>query len=419
MYSNPCPKKVVRCKSICGCLARPKDRWGITEYIEEKPTVATIRTAIVTNILAPYRVPLFERLASEPGIELKVFLLAPKESNRQWRLDPKDVLGFEVALVPGVHGFFSKWDLPIHFNWGLLGMLERYCPDVVVISGYDAPAYWFATWWARWRDCRVILWNGTTPLSVRSDSGILGRIKRRVAAWSDAAVTYGTCATEYAIRLGIPSERVFTGLNTVDMDSLSQNVFEFRKSGSFRSQRVHYPRLLLLFSGQLIERKGIPNLLRALELLHDPEIGLLVVGSGPLERGLQEATRDGRIPNVFFEGFRQPRELSRYYGLADVLVLPSLSEVWGLVVNEALASGLFVLCSDRAGAGYDLIEEGWNGSLFDPQDITGLAERIQSLKEQLPEITARQKAIAAHACSKFSIEKSAQVFLRAIREVAS
>lgn len=376
-----------------------------------------LRVASITNILSPYRVPLFARLASEPGVQLHVFLLAVTESNRRWALQPSGGAGFGVTLVPGVHGFWAERDLPIHLNWGLLGRLREFDPHVVMVSGYDAPAYWLAAWWARRRGRKVILWNGTTPLSVRSDSSVLGWVKRRVVTWADAAVTYGSQASEYVVRLGVPRERVFTSVNTVDMDALKRDVASIRQSAPFQRMRAQYPDLLLLFSGQLIERKGITTLLQALEILRDPEIGLLVVGSGPLESSLRRATSEGRIPNIFFEGFHQPRELARYYALADALVLPSLREVWGLVVNEALASGLFVLCSDRAGAAYDLISAGWNGELFDPQDAVALAERIKLLKEQLPGIRAKRESIASHACAEFGIEKATQAFLRAIRAV--
>ena len=106
--------------------------------------------------------------------------------------------------------------------------------------------------------------------------------------------------------------------------------------------------------------------------------------------------------------------LPKYYALADVLILPSFEEVWGLVVNEALAGGLYVLCSNRAGAAYDVIQEGWNGVLFDPHDVDRLATLIQQTKKQIGGIRARREAISEHACREFSIERSAKAFLDTI-----
>jgi len=105
------------------------------------------------------------------------------------------------------------------------------------------------------------------------------------------------------------------------------------------------------------------------------------------------------------------------YAMADVFIRPSFKEVWGLVVNEALTSGLYVLCSDRAGAVYDLIREGWNGALFDSHNVENLATLIRRTKEQVEEIRARREAISEHACREFSIERSAKAFFDAIKSV--
>jgi len=89
------------------------------------------------------------------------------------------------------------------------------------------------------------------------------------------------------------------------------------------------------------------------------------------------------------------------------------------VVNEALASGLYALCSNYAGAAYDLIKEGWNGILFDPHSIEELVILIRKAKEKIEDIRARREAISEHACSEFSIERSAKAFLNAAEAVIS
>ena len=105
--------------------------------------------------------------------------------------------------------------------------------------------------------------------------------------------------------------------------------------------------------------------------------------------------------------------------LADVLILPSFKEVWGLVVNEALASGIYVLCSNYAGAAYDLIKEGWDGIRFNPHSIEELITLIRKAKEQIEDIRARRQAISEHACQEFSIECSAKAFSDAVEAVIS
>jgi len=375
------------------------------------------RATIVTNIISPYRVPLFNRLSKEDDLDLKVIALAEKEANREWQI-AKEQIEFDYHVLRGFHKFIWSKEIPIHLNWGLWKALQRYKPDVLITSGYDAPAYWEAFLYCKLFKKKFILWNGTTLLSTEKTSGLIGCMKRVIIRKADRYIAYGTKAAEYLVHMGAPEERIHVGVNTVDMDWYRKKVNEVRREKTFKKERLKYPEFLMLYVGQLIERKGVKQLLKALCEREDPDIGLLIVGSGPQEKELKHFCQDQNLHNIHFEGFHQREDLPGYYALADVLVLPSFKEVWGLVVNEALASGLYVLCSNQAGAAYDLVKENWNGRTFDPHDVDQLAELIRETKEQIEEIRARREAISAHACREFGIERSAKAFLDVIRSVA-
>jgi len=206
-------------------------------------------------------------------------------------------------------------------------------------------------------------------------------------------------------------------INTIDMVYFQSKVVEYRNKETFIKERKKYPKYLLLYVGQLIKRKGIIQVLKALDNLSDSEVGLMIVGSGPEENNMKNFCEEENIKNVFFEGFRQQEELVKYYALADIFILPSFEEVWGLVINEALASGLYVLSSKYAGASYDLIKEGWNGEIFDPNKVEEIVELIERIKENIEDIRERRDDISQYACREFSIEKSAQEFIKAIHSV--
>jgi glycosyltransferase involved in cell wall biosynthesis len=105
-----------------------------------------------------------------------------------------------------------------------------------------------------------------------------------------------------------------------------------------------------------------------------PDIGLLVVGDGPERESLKEQAR--HLPQVFFLGFQDWDQLPRFYAAADLFVLPSRREPWGLVVNEAMASGLPVLATRRVGAVQDLVLEGQTGFVVPENDADALASAI-------------------------------------------
>lgn len=374
------------------------------------------KVMVVTNILSPYRIPLFKALGRQKGVQLMVVLLAESEANRRWRVERSNAY-FDCHVLPGLHWFLARREINVHLNWGLRSIIGRFNPDVLIVSGYDNLAFWSAMFHARRRRKPLILWFESSLLSAVYTSGPVAAAKRFFVQRADACVAFGTKATECVLALGADPDRVFTGINTVDMDWYREERRTIRGKTAFATERSKYPPIMLLYVGRLVEGKNIGRLLDAVGRLQDPDIGLFIVGSGPQEDALKDLCQRRGLANMYFEGFRQQADLPRYYVLADALVLPSTREVWGLVVNEALASGLYVLCSDRTGAGYDLIKDGWNGALFDPHSEDQLAGLIRQTKGQIEEIRARREAISEHACREFSIERSARAFLEAIASV--
>ena len=374
------------------------------------------RVLVLTNIPSPYRVPLFNRLARQCELPMRVLFLAETESNRGWQAK-QEQFEFEHRILSGWHAYLHKWEIPLHFNLGVVRELLSYRPDLVIIGGYDSLAYWQAALYCRLFGKSYILWSGTTQFSTRHLNGPIGWMKRRIVLGASGYIAYGSMATKYLESLGARAERVQVAVNTVDMEWFQDAVGLQRQEPTFQQTRRKYPPLLLLYSGQLIGRKGVQTLLEAMKQLDDQDIGLLIVGAGPGEQELQRFCKEQGLHNIYFQGFQQYTSLPESYALADVCVLPSDSEVWGLVVNEALASGLYVLCSNHAGAAPDLIREGWNGELFDPSDSAQLAQLIHGAKNRLAELHAQRDAIAEHALREFSIERSAAGILNAVRMV--
>jgi glycosyltransferase involved in cell wall biosynthesis len=349
---------------------------------------------------------------------LEVIVLIEREENREWEFD-KEKIKFDYQILKGYHWFIrnKRREIVIHLNKGILRKFLGYKPDIVITSGYDSLAYWEAFLYCKIFKKKFILWNGTTLLSTANIKGLQSILKRIIIRGSDRYIAYGTKAKEYLGYFGAKAENIYISTNTVDMEYFQSKVVEYRNKDSFMKERKKYPKYLLLYVGQLIRRKGIIQVLKALSYLKDLEIAFLIVGSGPEEGKLKDFCKEKDLNNIFFEGFQQQEILPKYYALSDVFILPSFEEVWGLVINEALASGLYVLSSKYAGASYDLIEEGWNGEIFDPDNVEEIVELIERIKENIEDIKERQNDISQYVCREFSIEKSAQEFIKAINSV--
>ncbi|MCD4743709.1 MAG: glycosyltransferase family 4 protein [Desulfobacteraceae bacterium] len=376
----------------------------------------TPKIAILTPYLTPYRINLFNYIYNQKNCIFKVFCLTEMGENRNWKID-NEIIYFDFELMHGLYKYFGNKELSIYFNHEIIKILYDYKPDVIIASGYDAIAYWLAFFYCRIFNKNFILWNGSTLLSTTQTKGLIGRIKRILIKNTDNFIAYGTKAKEYLEYFGADKDKILISINTVDMDFYKKKVEEYRENSTFLENRDAYPKFLLLYVGQLIERKGIIKVLEALNKLHDPQIGFFIVGDGPLKYKLMKYCNDTNLQNIFFEGYKNEDELCRYYALSDVLIIPSLREVWGLVVNEALASGSFVLVSKYAGSGFDLIKEGWNGSIFDPYNVEEIANIIQYVKNNAISIKSRREKISMYACEQFSIIKAGDSFLRSIKQI--
>ena len=234
-------------------------------------------------------------------------------------------------------------------------------------------------------------------------------IKRRLVGMFDAALVGGAPQKRYFSSLGLSEDRIFIGYDAVDNDYFFQKAEEIRKRPDEARLRYGLPEHYFLSLGRFVAKKNLGMLLRAyrkfLASTSDSKTHMVMVGAGDEEPKLQALCEELRLPiyrsaeggrsetrqtastinnkpGVHFLGFRQVEENPCFYALADAFVLPSLHEEWGLVVNEAMASGLPVVVSETAGCAEDLLENGrphgpgLNGSL-DASLPNGLAKQIR------------------------------------------
>jgi len=375
------------------------------------------KVILITNIISPYRIPLFNWISKNEDFDFKVVALAESEKNREWRIAKKDI-EFDYQILPGWHTLIrgKKREIPIHLNRGLFKVLGQYSPDIVITAGYDHLAFWQAFLYCKIFRKGYILWNGTTLMSAGGIKGVRGLLKKIIIKGTDKYIAYGAEAKEYLEKFGADEKDIYISTNTADVEGMRDMVLRYRNSKEFLTERRNDPKILFLYVGQLIKRKGVGQVLAALSILKDPEIGFMIVGSGPEKKSLENFCVRNRLQNVFFEGFHQPEELPKYYALADIFILPSFQEVWGLVINEALAGGLYSLCSKYAGVGHDLIN-GNNGKIFNPYSVREIVDNIKEIKNKLPELRANREKISRWASENLSITKSGEGFISAIEFV--
>jgi glycosyltransferase involved in cell wall biosynthesis len=185
------------------------------------------------------------------------------------------------------------------------------------------------------------------------------------------------------VSLGLLEDAVFIFPNACDVQRIMAESDAARRDGRAAAMRLRYAgtKPLVLFVGRLIPTKDVGTLLTALERLAraGTPVACALAGAGQERSALERQVRQLRLPNVSFLGEVENSALPSLYAAADVVCLPSIEEPWGVVVNEALAAGCPVVCSEAVGAAADMIRPGENGAIFSTRDAEALARSLQDV----------------------------------------
>lgn len=339
----------------------------------------------LTNTMSPYRIPVLNKVAEQEGIVLEVWYLKERESNRKWKIN-KTEIKYKYQCLKGLSFFIQRMDMGIHINPFIFFKLLKKSPDIILITGYDAIAYWIAVFYAKLFNKKVVIWWGSTLKSSRVKNNLVNKLRKFYFSLADSFVTYGSDAKECLLHYGVSKDKIVTGYNTVDVSFFHRNTRISKEEKVDRDNKLR-----LLFVGQLIPRKGLKETFNVLEKLKNKNWELNIIGSGPYEKEYKNIVEKLGLQNhINFLGYKQKEELVDFLKRTDCLLFPSTLEVWGLVVNEALASGKFVLSSKYAGVTTDLIIHKKNGYVVDPLDEQQYREALEWVLDNLDYI--RNKA---------------------------
>ena len=266
--------------------------------------------------------------------------------------------------------------------------LDAIRPDVLVVPGWSDTAALAALRWCALQRVPAVLMSESTAWD-EARRPWKEWVKRRIVALGSAALVGGRAHKDYLVRLGMPPKAVFEGYDAVDNSYFAEKAKEEKIKQAAASPPPALPEHFFLASARFIEKKNLLRLIEAYALYRKqalkPELhrqkseiwDLVLLGDGALRGDLdRQITALGVKQSVRMPGFKQYPELPAYYARAGVFIHASTTEPWGLVVNEAMASGLPVLVSDRCGCAGDLVQEGVNGFTFDPGDVEQLVRRM-------------------------------------------
>ena len=321
-----------------------------------------VRIVCISLSPMPYNTPILNALARRADLQV-IYMCKEDRINRFvdiWGEEPT----FDYSFFSSMSLHSELIDLQVQLSIGVSRRLAKVRPDVVLVVSWK-PLVMEPLLWSRWSGRGTVMWSESTSFSGLFRGPISTQIRRGAVRNVDSFVTNGSQATAYLRMLGVAPGRIVTSRLPGALRMTPSSVV---RSGGGQGIRF-------LYVGRLIPQKRPVELIRAFETASDelPAATLTVVGQGKLESEVREAA--ARVPGVRYIGFCEGEELASLYSESDVLVLPALREVWGLVVNEALAHGLFVIATDEVGSAYDLLNE-WSGIMLPANDLQRLSAAL-------------------------------------------
>ena len=364
----------------------------------EKPR--SYKVAIIAPTCFYYQAPLFRALAASDRIDLMVYFCSDEGSSGK---DVKTVYGYdqtwgvEDQLLDGYRSKLLKNHSPRGSylksltglaNFGVWNELSRERPDAVVVMSWMNPTWWLAFAAALRFKIPVLFMTDANFYAERLTNSWKSWIKRYFLGKFLFPLTTGFLCAGTGNRMlytfhGVPDSKLVPFAYSWGYDLLIEKSKELRERRLELRRKYGLPEdaFIILYCGRLSPEKGSIELLKAYELVRHPKKALVLVGDGSLRQEMQDFVENHNLESIYFMGFQNRNDLGNYYALADILVLPSNKETWGLVVNEALSFSLPVVVSDQVGAGVDLVIPEENGYIFPAGDVSTLADQISILSE--------------------------------------
>lgn len=373
------------------------------------------RVVIVTEIISPYRIPVFNALAAMPDIELHVIFLAETDSTtRQWKVYKEDIR-FSYETLPHWRRRVRGYNLLL--NRGMTAALDRVKPEVLVCGGYSYVANWQALRWARQRSVPTFLWSESNVQDKRRGSAPVELLKKKFMRGCSGFIVPGKLAAEYLRTFGIPERVIFRAPNAVDNDFFGKAAESAHRNATDLRSQMGLPERYYLFVGRMVREKGVFDLLQAYQQLKPglrEKVGLVFVGDGVVRKACEAEARSIHPGRISFPGFAHREDLAVYYALAECMVFPTYSDPWGLVVNEAMACGLPVIASSVAGCTADLVQDGETGRVVATRDVEALSAAMREIAEDATLRSGMSKR-STELIAKYSAQSWAEGFAQAAR----
>jgi glycosyltransferase involved in cell wall biosynthesis len=372
-----------------------------------------MRVALLANYIAPYRLPLYEEIHHRLA-EFKILLSTRMESGRHWEPNWGDL---PVLLQRNI-SFAGEWKHPNHFSepltiqfpYDTVPQLLQYRPDVVISYEMGMRSLQAALYRSLVRKTQLIIWATISDVTEQGRGHLRHWLRSALLRRADAVFVSGESGARYIRRFGVKPQKLYVIPFTTGLDPFL--AIPLARETGVRSR--------LIYSGALTERKGLLPFLTQLTnwALRNPhrKVEFHLIGDGPLRSQIS----DFRVPKnleVRVLGQVAYDQLPNVYANGGILAFPTLADDWGLVVTEAMASGLPVFGSVYSQAVEELVVDGEGGWTFRPDHPEELRLKLDRALGSPADALHRMGAVARAAVRDITPATVADSIMRAVENV--
>ena len=326
-----------------------------------------MKVLFMTNIPAPYRVDFFNKLTEKCDLTVLFEKRNDNERNEEWYKNNK--YNFNFIFLP-TKNYIQKLFKILNDNY-----------DLIIIGVYSTKLAAISRFYLKFKKRKYI---------ISADGGFAGDktfITKFIKTFFISSASYwlssGNETTKYLKYYGAKEENIynfhFTSLNKNEI--LTEPIKYSKKLKLRRKAGYNYKRIFISV-GQIVYRKGYDILLEALKNENFKDTAFIIAGVGNKLEEYKKYIKDNNLKNVFFVGFKDKKELLELYNMSDVFFFPTREDIWGLVINEAMAYGLPIISSNKALASLELIDEDYLFNLEDKDKLLKLLKEYNSKNEK-------------------------------------
>ena len=370
------------------------------------------KVAVITTHPIQYQIPLFRELTKN-NIDTHVFF-ASRHGVKSLKKDKEFNVKFNwdigSNILKGYKSFFSRkqkyniGDFRLSYN-KISSYLEKEKYDALIILGWNNLHYLKAFWYAKKYKIKTVL---RVETNLKSNISFIKKyikllILKKFFKHFDFFLSIGKLNKNFYLHHGVNENKILDAPYFVD-----NNFFQNKKNYSLIKKNKLSDKKVVLFVGKLIDRKRPLDFLKLASLCSENKsFYFIMIGDGNLKKSCIQFIKKEKLNNVKIVGFLNQKQLSEYYSMGDLLVMTSDYETWGLTINEAMASNMPVICSNKCGAHIDMIENYKTGFTYPCGNILNLYKKLNLIFDNKI-LLAEMKKNIKNTISKYAVKNTVE-----------